>query len=68
MGRAEVPQARRGGSFGKAALNEVFRLGHEAAFLCATAEKRVMYQNQGWRLLEEKVGEDLLDVFEFSKH
>ncbi len=52
----------------KAALTEVFRLGHEVAFLCATAEKRVMYQNQGWRLLEEKVGEDLLDVFEFSKH
>lgn len=51
----------------KAALNEIFAVGHEVAFLCATAEKRVMYQNQGWQLIEEKVGEDALDVFEISK-
>jgi hypothetical protein len=51
----------------KAALTEVFSVGHEVAFLCATAEKRVMYQNQGWKLIEEKVGEGELDVFEFGK-
>ena len=51
----------------KAALAEIFAAGHEVAFLCATAEKRTMYQNQGWQLIEEKVGEDALDVFEISK-
>lgn len=50
----------------KAALTEIFALKHEVAFLCATAEKRGMYQNQGWRLMEEKVGEGVLDVFEFT--
>ena|GEM_PF-286852 len=50
----------------KAALGEIFSLGHEVAFLCATAEKRGMYQKQGWRLNEEKVGEGMLDVFEFT--
>ena len=50
----------------KAALDEIFAIGHEVAFLCATAEKRLMYQKQGWRLIEDKVGEDGLDVFEFS--
>jgi GNAT superfamily N-acetyltransferase len=51
----------------KAALAEIFVIGYEVAFLCATAEKRVMYQNQGWRLIEEKVGEGELDVFETNK-
>jgi GNAT superfamily N-acetyltransferase len=51
----------------KSALVEIFGLGHQEAFLCTTAEKRVMYQNQGWQLVEEKVGEGELDVFEFNK-
>ncbi len=51
----------------KAALNEIFGLGHDMAFLCATAEKRGMYQKQGWRLIEEKVGEGVLDVFENNR-
>jgi GNAT superfamily N-acetyltransferase len=51
----------------KAALAEILSLGHEVAFLCATAEKREMYQNQGWQLIEEKVGESVLDVFEFNR-
>ncbi len=64
------PEFRRQGvaaGLVKAALTEVFSVGHEVAFLCATAEKRGMYQNQGWRLIEEKVGEGELDVFEFGK-
>ena len=64
------PEFRRQGvaaALVKAALTEVFAVGHEVAFLCATAEKRQMYQNQGWRLIEEKVGEGELDVFEFNK-
>ena len=64
------PEFRRQGvaaALVKAALGEVFEAGHEVAFLCATAEKRVMYQNQGWQLIEEKVGEDGLDVFEFNR-
>jgi GNAT superfamily N-acetyltransferase len=64
------PEFRRQGvaaGLVKAALTEVFSVGHEVAFLCATAEKRVMYQNQGWKLIEEKVGEGELDVFEFGK-
>jgi predicted N-acetyltransferase YhbS len=64
------PEFRRQGVAGglvRAALAEVFSVGHELAFLCATAEKRGMYQNQGWQLIEEKVGESELDVFEFGK-
>lgn len=64
------PEFRRqgvGAALVKAALTETFGLGREVAFLCATAEKRAMYQNQGWRLIEEKVGEGALDVFEFSR-
>ena len=66
------PEFRRQGAAAaliKAALDEVFKLGHEVAFLCATAEKRAMYQRQGWKLVEENVGEAELDVFEFvSNH
>lgn len=51
----------------KAALAEIFALKHEVAFLCATAEKRGMYQKQGWRLIEEQVGEGELDVFEINQ-
>jgi GNAT superfamily N-acetyltransferase len=64
------PEFRRTGvatALVKEALAEIFAVGNEVAFLCATAEKRVMYQNQGWQLIEEQVGEDGLDVFEFSK-
>jgi GNAT superfamily N-acetyltransferase len=64
------PEFRRHGvatGLVKAALTEVFSVGPEVAFLCATAEKRVMYQNQGWKLIEEKVGDGELDVFEFGK-
>jgi predicted GNAT family acetyltransferase len=50
----------------KAALTEIFAMGHEVAFLCATTDKRLMYQNQGWQLIEEKVGEGALDLFEFN--
>ena len=51
----------------KAALDELFVLGHEVTFLCATVEKRGMYQKQGWKLIEADVGEGKLDVFEFVK-
>ncbi len=51
----------------KAALAEIFDSGNEVAFLCATADKRTMYENQGWQLIEENVGEDALDVFEIGK-
>lgn len=64
------PEFRRQGvaaDLVKAAITEIFAVGHEVAFLCATAEKRVMYQNQGWHLIEEKVGEGELDVFEFVR-
>ena len=50
----------------KTALREIFIMGHELAFLCATADKRGMYQRQGWKLIEADVGEDNLNVFEFS--
>lgn len=50
----------------KMALGEISAVGHEVAFLCATAEKREMYQKQGWRLNQEKVGQSVLDVFEHS--
>ena len=50
----------------KAALDEIFAVGHELAFLCATVDKRLMYQRQGWVLIEENVGESRLDVFEFA--
>ena len=63
----EFRQQGVAGALVKEALNEVFAVGHEVAFLCATTEKRMMYQNQGWRLLEAKVGEGELDVFEFNK-
>ena len=49
----------------KAALGELFMLRNEVAFLCATAEKRGMYERQGWKLIEADVGEGKLDVFEF---
>ena len=49
----------------RAALDELFALGHEVAFLCATTEKRGMYERQGWKLIEADVGEGKLDVFEF---
>lgn len=61
------PEFRRQGvavALVKEALAELFATCHEAAYLCATAEKRGMYQNQGWQLIEEKVGEEALDVFE----
>jgi GNAT superfamily N-acetyltransferase len=64
------PRFRRQGvaaALVKTAVAEIFVIGHEVAFLCATAEKRAMYQNQGWQLIEEKVGEGELDVFEFNK-
>jgi GNAT superfamily N-acetyltransferase len=64
------PRFRRQGvavALVKAAVAEIFGLGHEEAFLCATAEKRAMYQNQGWQLVEDKVGEGELDVFEINK-
>ena len=64
------PEFRRTGvatALVKTALAEIFAVEHEVAFLCATAEKRVMYQNQGWQLIEEKVGDDRLDVFEFNR-
>ena len=51
----------------KAALTEIFALGHSNAYLCATAEKRGFYQRFGWQLIEEKIGGDALDVFEISK-
>ena len=51
----------------RAALDELFALGHEVAFLCATTEKRGMYERQGWKLIEVNVGEGKLDVFEFAK-
>ena len=49
----------------RAALDELFALGHEVAFLCATTEKRGMYERLGWKLIEADVGEGKLDVFEF---
>ncbi|MDE2444587.1 MAG: GNAT family N-acetyltransferase [Alphaproteobacteria bacterium] len=55
-----------GAALAKAARTEILNLGYDAAFLCATAEKRIMYQNQGWTLLEKSVGEHALDVFELS--
>ena len=64
------PEFRRTGvatALVKEALAEIFAVEHEVAFLCATTEKRVMYQNQGWQLIEEKVGDDRLDVFEFNR-
>ena len=51
----------------KAALTEIFALGHPKAYLCAIAEKRGFYQRFGWQLIEEKIGGDALDVFEISK-
>ena len=63
------PEFRRQGvaaALVKAALDEVFALGHELAFLCATAEKRAMYQRQGWKLIEADVGDGKLDVFEIA--
>ena len=50
----------------RAALDELFALGHEVAFLCATTEKRVMYERLGWKLIEADVGEGKLDVFGFN--
>ncbi len=64
------PEFRRQGvaaALVRAALAEILSLGNEVAFLCATAEKREMYQNQGWRLIEKKVGEGALDLFEFNR-
>ena len=64
------PEFRRQGvaaALVKAALDELFVLEYEAAFLCATAEKRTMYERQGWKLIEVNVGEGKLDVFEFAK-
>ncbi len=63
------PEFRRQGvatALVKAALVEIFAMEHEVAFLCATAEKRDMYQNQGWHLIEENVGDGALDVFEVN--
>ena len=50
----------------RAALDELFALGHEVAFLCATTEKRGMYERLGWNLIEADVGEGKLDVFGFN--
>ena len=64
------PKYRRRGvaeALVRAALDELFALGYEAAYLCATAEKRGMYQRQGWVLIEADVGDGKLDVFEFVK-
>ena len=63
------PEFRRQGvaaALVKAALDEIFAVGHELAFLCATVDKRQMYQRQGWVLIGENVGEGRLDVFEFA--
>jgi predicted N-acetyltransferase YhbS len=56
-----------GAALVKAAASEIFKLGHEAAFLCATSEKRPMYLRQGWGLLEQGVGTSNLDVFELTR-
>jgi GNAT superfamily N-acetyltransferase len=64
------PQFRKQGvaaALVKAALHEIFAIGKDKAYLCATEEKRSMYKNQGWTLIEEKDGESVLDVFEFKR-
>ena len=46
-----------------AALIKFFALGQSKVYLNATTDKRGFYQRFGWRLIEEGVGNDKLDVF-----
>ena len=63
------PEFRRQGvaaTLVKIALKELFAIGKEEAFLCTITDNRLLYQNQGWQLIEENVGDNKLDVFVFT--
>ena len=51
----------------KATLAEFYALGQTKVYLCAKNDKRDYYQRFGWKLIEERVGGDELDVFEIQK-
>ena len=50
----------------KATLAEFSALGQTKVYLCAKNDKRDYYQRFGWKLIEESVGDDELDVFVIS--